>query len=454
MPWSEIASGKYQRGIGENEAFIKLIGDPGHPSGREHWAINSIATFEPSESLAQEDLSTLFRNAWKNLRFQHPSIAARAIDDTTLEYAVPDSTALDQWAAKTFRVVEDSAADELIPSLKPSPYATLIFLPTSNEVLGRTAHWRTDGLGVLHLLDAFLTLVTSSSLPDPAGLAWGEEPARLAPAVEDAANIPLEPSPAQRVLARRYVETFYQAAGALGIPYKGTPSTLPRGTRSARLAFGTADTAAVICACKARGLSITAAVHASIAAANWALAAPDRKTRHYTSTVRFGLRLYLPERYRGQAYAAGLYTTGWMVTVEAGKHWEENAERYGTEYRSGLCEEYVEAHREYARGLGELIRNMPAGGDDPPSEVDISSIGVAEGFVERAKGTKDRGLKVQSVSVGVEILTRQCVCFVWTFREILNLNLVYNESFHDKEDMSTFVRMVKEILMRELGIQG
>lgn len=34
-------------------------------------------------------------------------------------------------------------------------------------------------------------------------------------------------------------------------------------------------------------------------------------------------------------------------------------------------------------------------------------------------------VEVQDVSVGVETLTRQCVCFVWTFRDQINLNVVY-----------------------------
>ena len=230
-------------------------------------------------------------------------------------------------------------------------------------------------------------LATSPFLPEAATLAWGEEPARLAPSVEEAGNMPLEPFPAQHALAQRCIETFDQAAGARGIPYKGSLDTLPVGTRSARLAFGVDETAAVISACKAQGLSVTAAVHASIAAANRAFAEPDRRARHYTSTIRFGFRPYLPERFRGQAYAAGLYKTGWMVSVEVEKGWEENAKTYGIAYGSGLSKEYVKAHREYAKGLAELIKNMAGSGDDPPSEIDISSIGVAEGFVKRFKGT-------------------------------------------------------------------
>lgn len=143
MPWSEVAPGRFERAIGdtrENELFIKLIGDPGHSVGREHWAINSIASFAFLGSLAKEDLRNLFCKAWKVLRFHHPSIAVRAIDDESLIYTVPDTAALDQWTAETFHVVEDKSADEAITEIKPGFYATLTYLPKSNELLGHTAH--------------------------------------------------------------------------------------------------------------------------------------------------------------------------------------------------------------------------------------------------------------------------------------------------------------------------
>lgn len=98
----------------------------------------------------------------------------------------------------------------------------------------------------------------------------------------------------------------------------------------------------------------------------------------------------------------------------------------------------------------KLIRNIPRS-QEPPSDVDISSIGVAESHIERAKGTQDRGVEIQSVSVGVEILTRQCGCVVWTFRDRLNLNLVYNESFHDEKDTASFLQKLKGIVLEELA---
>ena len=450
MPWTEVAPGRFQRAIGENELFIKLVGDPGHPLGREHWAINSIASFTPTGSLMKEDLPSLFLKAWKILRFHHPSIAVQAIDDKSLIYAVPDTAALDQWATETFHVVENKTADDLIPNIKPSFYAALTYLPKSNEILGHTAHWRTDGVGVLLLIDAFFDLVTGPALSDPNTLIWGQETARLAPPIEDAANIPIAPTDVIKNLGQKYLETFYQAAGAVGIPYKGEAVTLPGGTRSSRFVFSTSETNFVVSQCKAQGFSVTSAVHASIAATNHALASVDNKDKHYTSTVRFSLRPYLPKPYSTPAYASGLYTTGWMKTVPASASWTENAKAYNDEYRKGLNKEFIDSHREYALGLCNLIRNMPQP-QDPPSDVDISSIGIAESLIERVKGTHDRGVEVQSVSVGVEILTRPCVCFVWTFRDRLNLNLVYNESFHDETDTALFIQTLKGIMLKELA---
>lgn len=68
MPWSEIAPGRFQPAIGENELFIKMIGDSGHALGRELWGINSIASFALTGSLADEDIPSLFIKAWKTLR--------------------------------------------------------------------------------------------------------------------------------------------------------------------------------------------------------------------------------------------------------------------------------------------------------------------------------------------------------------------------------------------------
>ncbi|KAI0450718.1 hypothetical protein F5B21DRAFT_528734 [Xylaria acuta] len=454
MAWQETdRKGVFSRPIGENETFIKLVGDAGLPLNREHWAINSSATVIPTGS-AQAGLASRFRQAWTHLRFQHPSLAAEVSpdDDTRFIYTVPaDRAALDAWVSQTFNVAADAESSaDVIPTFRPTPYAKLVYVPRSGELLLHTAHWRTDGIGVLLLLDALLSLASApGELADPASLAWGTEISRLAPAVEDAACMPLEPTTAQQERATALAATFSHSIGAIGIPCLGTTTaTPPGGTRSAALAFSAPTTAEIIAVCKARGVSVTAAVHASVAGANYALADGADKEKHYASTVRFALRAHLPE----PAAAAGLYTTGWMKRVEASTSWAERLCEYADEYGKGVTRDFLDAHREYARLLGELVRRGSEGGE-ASSEVDISSIGVAEKLIRRSYGTPEAGFEVRAVSVGVEILSRQAVAFVWTFRDRLNISVVYNEAFHSAGQMSRFVSVVRSELLEGLGVR-
>ncbi|KAI4858546.1 hypothetical protein F4820DRAFT_230507 [Hypoxylon rubiginosum] len=460
MAWQQTDQrGVFSRPMGENETFIKLTGDAGLPLNREHWAINSTATIAPTGSFASADLVAHFRRAWAHLRFQHPSIAAEvAHDDTSLIYAVPaDGAALDAWVSRTFGVAAEAGSSaDVIPTFQPTPYAKLVYVPRSGELLGHTAHWRTDGIGVILLLDALLAIASSPSpLADPASLPWGTEITRLAPAVEDAAAVPRESTPELKERGAALVGAFALTVGAVGIPCLGDAATPPAGTRSAALVFGPAATDKIVAACKARGVSVTAAVHASVAGANYALADAAARDKHYTSTVRFALRPYLPEPYSTPAFAAGLYTTGWVKRVEARASWAERLREYQSEYRKGITRDFLDTHREYAAQLAALIRSLPQGGagGQPPSDMDISSIGVAEKLIRRSYGTPEAGFEVEAISVGVEILSRQGTTFVWTFRDQLNISVVYNESFHSADQMSRFISTVKSQLLDGLGIR-
>ncbi|KAI1179816.1 hypothetical protein F4777DRAFT_532110 [Nemania sp. FL0916] len=418
--------------------------------------------------MASADLASHFRRAWAHLRFQHPSLAAEGdSDNKNFIYTVPaDGDALDAWVSQTFRVATDAhSSADVIATFQPTPYAKLVYVPRSGELVGHTSHWRSDGIGVMLLLDAFLSIASQPSpLADPASLPWGSEVERLAPSIEDAAAIPKDSTPTLKERGAAVLATFSHAVGTVGISLAGAgvteTETVPRGTRSAPLVFDPTTTEKIVAACKARGVSVTAAVHASVAGANYALADDDdddaARHKHYASTIRFALRPYLPEPYSTPAYAAALFTTGWMKRVEAGSSWAERLGQYQAEYRKGISREFLDAHREYAAQLGDMVRNMPStpGGGDPPSDVDISSIGVAEKLIRQSYGTPDTaGFDVTAVSVGVEILSRQAVTFVWTFRGRLNLSAVYNESFHSADQMNRFVHEVEKQLLDGLDLQ-
>ncbi|KAJ6035434.1 uncharacterized protein N7446_010196 [Penicillium canescens] len=469
MPWTtaEHARNTFTRPLGPNEVFIKLVSDPGHPLGREHWAINYTATISPRGAFAAlsgspDLLSTLIRYSWLHLRFQHPSLAAHPdSSNSNVIYTVPDSAdALSEWASQTFTVEADARfANEVIPTIAPAADARLYYVPQSSELLLHTAHWRMDGVGGLLLLGQLVDLIVSHAdtllsgkLLDPFdSFHWGSEVARLAPPVEEAGNMPLTATDEQKAVAHWAVGTFALAAGALGVPYTGDASTVPSGTRAAELTFSPATTSAAVSAAKARGVGITAAVHASLAAVNFRHAIAEHQGRHYTSTIKQSLRPYLPEPYSTPAAAAGLYTSGWLVRVDASGTWVQNARMYQAEYQKGISKEYLQAHREYASTLVEVIKNLPTP-TEPPSDIDISSMGIMEKYLEREYGTPERGFGITHAGVGVEMLSRQGVVFVWTFRDQLTLRLVYNEAFHTPRQMTEFLRDIQADLLKQLQV--
>lgn len=468
MSWmtAEHSSNTFTRPLGPNEVFIKLISDPGHQLGREHWAINYTVKICPRGAFtglldSADLLPNLIRYSWLHLRFQHPSLAAHPDSNSNVIYIVPDSAdTLRTWASETFTVEADAqSADDVIPTITPAADARLYYIPRSSELLLHTAHWRMDGVGGLLLLGQLVNLMVSHAdtfllgkLPDPfESFYWGLEVARLSPPVEEAGSMPLTATDEQKAIAHRAVSTFALAAGAVGVPYIGDTSTIPSGTRAAELTFSPTTTFAAVSAAKSLGIGITAAVHASLATVNFRHA--KHQGRHYTSTIKQSLRPYLPEPYSTPAAAAGLYTSGWLARVEASGTWEENARIYQAEYQKGISTEYVQAHREYASTLVEVIKHLPTP-TEPPSDVDISSLGIMEKYLEREYGTSDRGFSITHAGVGVEMLSRQGVVFVWTFRNQLTLRLVYNEAFHTEKQMTEFLQDIQTDLLKQLQVMS
>jgi hypothetical protein len=65
-----------------------------------------------------------------------------------------------------------------------------------------------------------------------------------------------------------YLRTFDSMRDAVGIPYLGDNSTIPTGTALQRLAFSEPETQQPVKKCKEKDLTITSALHASLAATN------------------------------------------------------------------------------------------------------------------------------------------------------------------------------------------
>ncbi|KAK3324849.1 hypothetical protein B0H66DRAFT_546884 [Apodospora peruviana] len=453
--WEEISPGLYQRPIGENERFIRTIGDRAHAFGREQWSVTTISSFSfrATEKNQQDGVDWVhcLREAWKLLRFQHPSIASTATDDGKLQYLVPDPVQLEKWLDETFQAVHDPTltADDLIANLKPSPTATLPFLSGSSQIVMHTAHWRTDGYGALQLVDAFFDAVQSVLGGSKQPIIWGEEVSRLVPSVETALNLPLEATPDIDTTAREYLATGRYLAGTVGVPCEAGPTVLPRGTRHVHLELGEDITKALQVVCLGHGITMYSAVHAALAAVNFAQSpAVLDGDKHYTSTIRLNLRPHLPAPFNTAAVASGLYTGGYMSKVSASSSFLDRARRYDEEYNNGVTENFLSARRQYAKLACEIVRNSPP--PPPISNIDISVVRDADTMVHATRETAVGVLEVSSVDLGVETLTRQTYCFVWVYRGKLQLSLWYNEAYYESDGAMELLEMVRDTLVSEL----
>jgi 15-O-acetyltransferase Tri3 len=453
MSWQQTSVNHYQRPLGENERLIKFIGDRAHPAGREQWSVSATAIFKPSDSrLATEWAATTLRDAWKLLRFQHPSIASTpSVGSDSLEYAVPSENDLESWADATFIVAgEDTCAEDVIARIKPSSLMTLYFIPHRWEILLHTSHWRTDGYGAFQLINAFFNavkeVVDNNGLPV---LSWGEEIPRLVPSVESALNLPEAATPETIVIARKYASTQRYMKDSVGIPYNGNMTTRPGGTRTARMQLSKETTEALQHASNERQIDLFSAVHAALAIvnlenANTASTATPNDEKQYASTIRLSLRPHLASPHTNNpSVAAGVYTGGYIFKVTGKDDFNEIAKQYQHEYNHGVTSEFLQSRRQFAAMAVEgLQKGLPLP-SPPPSNVDISFVTDTDDMVTSVFDTRAGPLEVLRVGLGVETLTRQPLLFFWNFRGQLDLSVVYNESYQDD---GTAYKILKDVV--------
>ncbi|KAI0161027.1 hypothetical protein GGR52DRAFT_156927 [Hypoxylon sp. FL1284] len=455
MPWLEVSPSHWQRPLGENERMIKLLGDNAHPAGREHWSITVSGSFTMASSPSADGLGDRLRKAWMAFRFQHPSIASTAGADT-VDYHVPDAKALEEWTNETLNIITDTAitVESLFATFKPSPYITGHFLAHTQQFVLHAPHWRTDGFGALQLLNAFFDALASEL--DPNTLPWGDEVARLVPSIEEVLELPEKATPEIQAATAECLRSGALVAGSIGLPYRADPDIKPGGTRSIRQSLAESTTAPVLAACDARNITPLSAVHASLAAANFAGGSPPSAdgAGHYTSTMRFSLRPYLRAPYNSAQYASALYTGSYMAMVPPTSSWAENAARYSALYAAGLGRGFLIARRQFAVQVLEMLSRTGDLGP-PRSEVDISSVDDAEKLVSplhRSGGGDGGVLEVNDISLGLECLAKETYLFFWIFRGKIEFNLVFNEAFYDEDAMRRIMDTVVAELEKGLNV--
>ncbi|KAI0469931.1 hypothetical protein GGR56DRAFT_661285 [Xylariaceae sp. FL0804] len=429
--------------------------------GQEHGSVYSICKI----SALHHDPTTLhfaLRNAWRRLRFDFPALTVFEQNKTKI-YAGATPDCVEQWVEETFSISDATSATSVVPYLHLRRLPLLVFVPQTSEVIFHCSHWRVDALGACMVLDRFFDLlaniITSGGLEDPP---WNEEYKNLSSSLEDAYGSPRATTPTIAAEAEAICQrNFVAAYPSVGLPYQGGPTAMPGLSRSQTMRLSLAQSEALIAACKARNISVTAAAHAACAAAVFERA-EDRNCESYSTVVSANLRGLLPARQLQQitqplsnpisAYTCGTYVTGITHTVRRDESFLTKSRRLTADYRGSWdTTRYMPALRLIYRVHGEaLTRLATSAARGPASNVTVSSLGVIDGKYLRS----DHGpVQVETFHLGSAIMTRQPTLYIWTFQGRLSLSIDYNETYYRVGMISGLIECIVLHLSNGLGTE-
>lgn len=441
MPWKETSPGHFTRPFDSIENFFKAISAAGLPLKREHMTLSAAVRCRLDPSLG--DIEATLLNAWKTMRFDYPQIAAYAKDDV-YNYDVPDAAALESWVTKTFIFAPASATTaELCANCPLNMLATLHYLPHTSELLLRSSHWRIDGVGSMNLLNHLLR-----PLAAPRAVQFGSEGKNLRPALDEAANVPTETTPEMEQAAMSRIMEFVQNVPSIGLPTSS--NQIPAATRRCEIELTPELTSDIVARCKARDLSVTTAVHAAIVCVTQALADPAVPAKAYASFLNFDLRKYCPAQYNGANNPVAIYLTGLPVIVSPSS-FSGNASQLQRIYSKSLSSpdsSIFDYLAYYHNKVCAVFTAPPPEGTIAPSEPGVSSLGIADQIINAKHGEK---IEVLDLWLGVEMLTRQFMTYLWTFQGRMKISVCYNESFYEKDYAQAFLERVEALLVQELG---
>ncbi|KAI1502203.1 hypothetical protein F5X99DRAFT_427579 [Biscogniauxia marginata] len=452
MVWKESEASVWVDDLDGAEKVFYNMSQAFSGLGKEHGSVYAVCKISVQNSDREASLETLLCDAWRNTRFEFPGLSVVA-DGSTKEYVAATAERVEHWVGQTFSVDAVHSALDIVSTLHLRRLPCLIFLPPSSEVIFHCSHWRIDALGACMVLDRLFDLASQGSstrsIPQ-----WDLEYQNLSPSLEDAFGSPYICSPIMDSMAeairKRNFDTSYPSAG---LPYNGDITTKPGRSRSQAIELTVQSTKDLVAACKTRGISVTAAVHAACAEAVFSRS--KNNDHSYSTVVSANMRGSLPvpqndNTKTAYAYACGTYVTGITHTLRRADNFATRSLQLTQAYRgSWATMEYMTALRPIYKIHGEALAAIARSGTRlPASNVTVSSLGIIEKYLRSDHGT----IVVERFRLGSAILTRQPTLYIWTFHGRLTLSLDFNESYYNMDATTALLESIRQFLERELQL--
>ncbi|RAH43051.1 uncharacterized protein BO95DRAFT_215501 [Aspergillus brunneoviolaceus CBS 621.78] len=503
--WTPTTTTRWERPLDEAEQFYTSLAKAHEATGRVFFAMTGAVTCSlpihgTDRAATERRMGDALRRAWLQLRYDHPTIAAR------VEYALhqgrckkvyetfSDAYTPADWLDETFRVVDAGVTgQEWCNSDPPVPDLPTLFLikegsgPHESEgrvratVVLRARHDIVDGVGTLMLFENLFRHAARAYETGPSGYTpptFGGEWVNLSPPLRVAAGIPARLSSEQEARMREILEfnaaLKKEAVEIASVPFNRQAS-LPGRHQRVTITLSAETTARVLAACKAAALSITHAYHAAIA-----LGVRDLQERQpATRVVRYLNYSLINERghcaapYSTVAHPAALYHSvsgrGLAVdlTVPASS---DSVDPVSEETRSKEFMDTAGTIRDFYLDIRDDAEHInlvpsywamstipyPADGKTPPvpprnetPSVSISSMGILDRVIRPNQGI----FELDDPWVTGEELGTGLGLFLGTWKGKLTLSGAYNDAFHDKEEVLGFLRRCNQSTLQGLGIE-
>lgn len=487
LNWRQSSDGISSRPIDTLENFFKVLTDSGSPVNREHWAVSVALKVKFKPSLA--DPIPYLRRAWLLTGQLHPtftgSIVERSNGSTGQESPTKPFLTVrpfdgDAWVSKTFLIASEASASGVFAGMLSNGTPTCHWLPATQEIFIRSAHWRIDGIGLLMLAHSFLSSL-ASVLKN--GLDCGVDSydglvgsGLLTRSLDDLADAYTDEDSTPKYIqtaADGLVGEFVQGVPSIGLPTIPASETAPPGD-SAReaLRIDAPTTAAIAAACRARKISVSSAVHAAVVRAT-ATYPQHPLAKHFAAFFPVDMRRRLPKPYDGPDYAVGMFSSGLPICVHNvlggdtkgsdPKSFDEIAQQLALVYSKDISRfttddegnpvSMLKVVAPYVRRTTKLF-SAPLPPELPQIQnPDVSSLGKVEAYIQRSYGGDEEGFEVADVWLGTQILFRSVQCHVWSFRDELNIAGCFNVSFYEVDFVKEFLEKVESELLAGLGIE-
>ncbi|BCS22223.1 uncharacterized protein APUU_30448A [Aspergillus puulaauensis] len=454
MAWSQVSATRWERALTGMEEYFVFIGDitAAQYDGRQQYTVCSKVKVD----LNIPNPESALRHAWKQVRHEEPDIATTLEPGKKVYDVLNDAEIEENWLASTFIVDYTHDGEELYRLGRKSKPATLYYLPKSSELVLHAHHATIDGIGMIMFWHRFFRAVSSPNH----NITFGAEHVRLAPSLDivlpPGSGLD-NPTPEQKEKGTALLMKYIHNLPAIGLPSK--LGKVPAGACQAmEYIFDEHTTAALIRACKARGLTVTSAVHAAYIAILREYADPqESNTERYTSPTEFNLRGFLEQPYCGVA-AANYYIT-FPFTMDLGKlpgdggggGFEETCAVLNRYYRSTLQEnpEILELQGCFTRALEQCVKTPEYQQAPIPTDALVSSLGVVEKHLQRSYGDEEE-VVVRDWKLACDVILGMSAFHIYTFRGTLRLVYQFNEAYQDPKDIRMYLEGVDRVLKREL----